>query len=585
MQEAPNAGAAVAAEPPYPELTWTGVLVGYAIGALITISIGYASLILGFSIEGSELAAILGWGVLRGLLRRNSIVENNINQTVASAVNGASAGMMFSVPALFILEPDYPGVTNFDPWLMILACATGGVLGIAFVIPLRKQMIDYSRLAYPGGIAVAAVLRSPGAGIQKAKLLLGGALVAALFHALVTLVLHVPGEKLAVGGAIGLPAFLNVNFYLSLLTIGVGFLSGRGGIVFGIGGFVCYWVLAPALAAFGGDAAQAIVAAGPSALRLELFRPAGIGILIGAAFGGVASALPLIASALSSLKASSSGGEGKPDVDELSLRTLLSAIGAASLVLIGITYFASEEVALWRAALMTVAGVVWIWVAGVIVSECVGRTNWSPLSGMTLIAVTVLVFASTGMSSTATILVSITLGAAVCVAIAQAGDMMLDLKSGYLTGAQPRRQQLAQLLATWLGPVLVMGLIYVLHEAYGLGSERLPAPQGQALASMVGGIVGGDVPLFRYVGGAVLGLVLAVSGLGGIGVHIGLGFYMPFYIVLTYTIGVALRVGLEKRKGPEWCEETGIPVAAGLIVGEALVGVGIAMAAVLGGMG
>ena len=204
---------------------------------------------------------------------------------------------------------------------------------------------------------------------------------------------------------------------------------------------------------------------------------------------------------------------------------------------------------------------------------------------MTLIAVTVLVFASTGMSSTATILVSITLGAAVCVAIAQAGDMMLDLKSGYLTGAQPRRQQLAQLLATWLGPVLVMGLIYVLHEAYGLGSERLPAPQGQALASMVGGIVGGDVPLFRYVGGAILGLVLAVSGLGGIGVHIGLGFYMPFYIVLTYTIGVALRVGLEKRKGPEWCEETGIPVAAGLIVGEALVGVGIAMAAVLGGMG
>lgn len=585
MREASTAGGAAAAEPPYPELTWTGVLVGYAIGAVITVSIGYASLILGFSIEGSELAAILGWGVLRGLLRRNSIVENNINQTVASAVNGASAGMMFSVPALFILEPDYPGVTSFDPWLMILACATGGVLGIAFVIPLRKQMIDYSRLAYPGGIAVAAVLRSPGAGIQKAKLLLGGALVAALFHVLVTIVLHVPGEKLALGDALGLPAFLNVNFYLSMLTIGVGFLSGRGGIVFGIGGFVCYWVLAPALAAFGGDAVQSIVAEGPGALRLGLFRPAGIGILIGAAFGGVASALPLIVSALSSLKASSVGGDGKPDVDELSLRTLLAAIGTASLVLIGVTYFASEEVALWRAALMTLAGVVWIWIAGVIVSECVGRTNWSPLSGMTLIAVTVLVFASTGMSSTATILVSITLGAAVCVAIAQAGDMMLDLKSGYLTGAQPRRQQLAQLFATWLGPVLVMGLIYVLHEAYGLGSERLPAPQGQALASMVGGIVGGDVPLFRYVGGAVLGLVLAVSGLGGIGVHIGLGFYMPFYIVLTYTLGVALRVWMEKRRGPEWCEDTGIPIAAGLIVGEALVGVGIAMAAVLGGMG
>jgi len=576
---------AASAERPYPELTWTGVLVGYAIGSVITISIGYASLILGFSIEGSELAAILGWGILRGLLRRNSIVENNINQTVASAVNGASAGMMFSVPALFILESDYPGVTSFEPWLMILACATGGVLGIAFVIPLRKQMIDYNRLAYPGGIAVAAVLRSPGAGIQKAKLLLGGAALSAAFHVLVTLGLEVPGEKLAVGDALGLPAFLNVSFYLSLLTIGVGFLSGRGGIVFGIGGFVCYWALSPALALFGGDAVQSIVAQGPGPLREILFRPAGIGILIGAAFGGVAGALPLIGSALSSLRESSKAGDGKPDVDELSLQTLMVTVGGAAGMLAGITYVASPEVALWRAIIMTIAGILWIWVAGVIVSECVGRTNWSPLSGMTLIAVTVLVFASTGMSSTATIVVSITLGAAVCVAIAQAGDMMLDLKSGYLTGAQPRRQQLAQLLATWLGPVLVMGLIFVLHRAYGLGSERLPAPQGQALASMVGGIVGGDVPLFRYLGGGIVGLVLAFSGLGGIGVHIGLGFYMPFYIVLTYTIGVALRVALERRRGAAWCEETGIPVAAGLIVGEALVGVGIALAAVIGGMG
>lgn len=133
---------------PYPELTWTALIVGYLIGSVICISIGYAALILGFSIEGSELAAILGWGVLRGVLRRTSIVENNINQTIASAVNGASAGMMFSVPALFILEADHPGVADFDPLVMVLSCITGGVLGLAFVIPLRKQMIDFNRLAY-----------------------------------------------------------------------------------------------------------------------------------------------------------------------------------------------------------------------------------------------------------------------------------------------------------------------------------------------------------------------------------------------------------------------------------------------------
>ncbi len=155
---------------PYPEITWPAVLVGYVVGSLIAVSIGYLSLKLGFSIEGSELAAILGFGVLRGAMRRRSIIENNINQTLASAVNGASGGMMFSIPALFIL-----GYTDFNKPLLVFACIAGGILGISFIIPLRKQMIDFDRLAYPGGIATAAILKAPGAGIRKAKLLLGAA--------------------------------------------------------------------------------------------------------------------------------------------------------------------------------------------------------------------------------------------------------------------------------------------------------------------------------------------------------------------------------------------------------------------------
>ena len=127
---------------PYPELTWAAILVGYFLGAVIAVSIGYAALILGFSIEGSELAAILGFGILRGILRRNSIIENNITQTVASAVNGASSGMMFSVPAIFILGYG----TDFNPVLLTFGAIAGAFLGIGFIIPLRKQMIDYERL-------------------------------------------------------------------------------------------------------------------------------------------------------------------------------------------------------------------------------------------------------------------------------------------------------------------------------------------------------------------------------------------------------------------------------------------------------
>ena len=234
---------------------------------------------------------------------------------------------------------------------------------------------------------------------------------------------------------------------------------------------------------------------------------------------------------------------------------------------------------------MTIVGVLWIWVAGVIVSECVGRTNWSPLSGMTLIAVTILTFLASGLTDTQAIVASVIMGAAICVAISQASDMMLDLKAGYLVGAKPKMQAYGQYLGTWLGPIIVMGLILVLHEAYGLGSEKLPAPQGQALASMIQGVVGGDVPTYRYGAGAGLGLLFALSGFGGIGVLVGLGFYMPFAIVLTYTIGNFLRLGADRIKGHKWVEDVGIPVAAGLIVGEALVGVGNAMYIVVSNMG
>jgi uncharacterized oligopeptide transporter (OPT) family protein len=230
---------------------------------------------------------------------------------------------------------------------------------------------------------------------------------------------------------------------------------------------------------------------------------------------------------------------------------------------------------------MSLLGVGWIWVAGVIVAECVGRTNWSPLSGMTLIAVTLLIFVVQNQGDQVTnIRVALLIGTAVCLAVAQASDMMLDLKSGYLVGAIPRRQQIAQFLGTWLGPILVIWLMLLLHTTSkdgGLGSESLPAPQATALATTIQSIVSGDAPTYRYAAGAGLGLLLVVSGLGGIGVLIGLGFYMPFGVVLTYTLGNILRVISDQWLGKAWGHEVGVPVAAGLIVGEALVGVGAAI--------
>ncbi|MHC4456624.1 MAG: OPT family oligopeptide transporter [Planctomycetota bacterium] len=555
---------------PYPELTPTALLVGYGVGIIITISMGYASLILGFSHECSELAAILGFGILRGLMGRSSIIENNINQTIASAVNGASAGMMFTVPALFIL-----GETTFNPLLMVFACIAGGVLGIAFIIPLRKHMIDYERLTYPGGVAVATVLKSPGAGVRKAILLLAGTFVSGLGH----LISQMTGfENWALGESIGLPEYMNGVWYVSLLTIGILFI---------IGGYVCYWVLAPVLNALAllpsPETLNNLGTNMPAYMRTTLFRPVGIGMLIGGALMGIILALPLIVSTIRSMH-KAAGLKTALSKDEMPIRLLYIGIAGATILLFIVAITSVKEMGVVRGCLMALLGTLWIWVAGVILSECIGRTNWSPLSGMTLIAVTILVVIASGLGDTPAIISSVIVGAAACVAMAQATDLMLDLKTGYLVGASPRKQQAGQFLATWLGPIIIMVLIFVLHKAYGLGSERLPAPQGQALASMIKSILGGQVPLQKYIAGAGLGALLSSSGIGGLGILVGLGFYLPFNIVLTYTIGTLLRVLVDWKKGKHFSEEVGIPIAAGFIVGEALVGVGFALYYVFGGL-
>ncbi|MCH2181712.1 MAG: OPT/YSL family transporter [Mariniblastus sp.] len=617
---------------PYPEFTWPAVLVGWFLGAIIAISISYAALKLGFSIEGSELAAILGWGILRGLMGRTSIVENNINQTIASAVNGASSGIMFSVPALFILsnKPGLESVADFNVPLMIFACITGAFIGLAFVIPLRKQMIDFQRLPYPSGIAVATILKSPGAGIRKSAYLFGAALLSGAVYLVVSGIFDI--HEIDLGAIINraftpegqetlaniLPSRYSLVFYASLMTVGVGFLSGKGGFWFGAGGFICYWFLSPCLSLWGSEEVKVLVES-PAGIRGEIYKPTGIGMLIGAAMGGIIMAFPLIRSAVTSMrKAGKDGRDDSAHKDELPIRLLGIAILLGAILLVFLAQQSAPDMTWGMAAAMALLGTLWIWIAGVIVAECIGRTNWSPLSGMTLIAVTILiVIANSGLDKPQTIVSSLVVGAAICLAISQASDMMLDLKSGYLVGGVPKRQQMAQFVGAWLGPCIVIGLMFVLHwgaqsetpkqtasspaaatqpatEAEtaqapavsepvdntpkdGFGSEKLPAPQADALASVIEGIVEGDVPTYRYVAGGGLGFLLAVSGLGGIGVMVALGFYMPFYIVLTYTIGCVLRIITDKTAGLRFSEQVGIPIAAGLIVGEALVGVVITM--------
>jgi len=380
------------------------------------------------------------------------------------------------------------------------------------------------------------------------------------------------------GAMISMPEYMNGIWYLSLMTIGVGFIAGRGGVAFIIGGFVAYWFLSPLLAGldlFPSDSSgNAINSPGP--LRLMLYRPMGIGMLIGGAIMGVILAFPLIASAVRSMQKASQV-ESSASSDEMPIKLLYFAIGGAVILLTYMAVVSVETIGLLRGIAMALVGTLWIWMSGIILSEAIGRTNWSPLSGMTLVGITLLIIVSygTGMDRESSIIAAIMVGAATCVAMSQATDLMLDLKTGYLVGATPRKQQIGQFAGAWLGPIIVILVIFVLHnaEGYGLGSEKLPAPQAQALASTIDGIMGGDVPTQKYAAGAILGGILSAL-MGGLGITVGLGFYLPFNIVLTYSLGTIAREVSDRVKGQSWSEEVGIPIAAGLIVGEALVGVG-----------
>jgi putative OPT family oligopeptide transporter len=560
----------------YPELTWVSVIVGWILGVIIAVSIGYAALILGFSIEGSELAAILGFGILRGILRRKSIIENNIVQTIASGVNGASSGMMFSVPAIFILGYG----DRFDPVILTFGCIAGAFLGIAFIIPLRKHMIDFERLTYPGGVAVATILKSPGAGVRKAIILLAAAAISALVHAL-TIYFDVSDSY--VGDFYGMPEFMNGVWYLSLMTVGVAFIAGRGGVAFIVGGFVAYWFLSPMLAATGSfpvDTAGQVIS-NPESLRLMLYRPLGIGMLIGGAIMGVILAAPLILSAIKSMQKAAKVATSTAN-EEMPIKLLYFAIFGAVILMCVMAVTSVESIGLGGGIAMALLGTLWVWMAGIILSEAIGRTNWSPLSGMTLVGITLLIVVTQalGLDRADSIVAAIMVGAAMCVAMSQATDLMLDLKTGYLVGATPRMQQFGQFIGAWLGPIVVIFVIFALNEAYELGSARLPAPQAQALASTVDGIMGGDVPTQKYAAGAILGGVLSAL-MGGLGITVGLGFYLPFNIVLTYSLGTLGREIADRFKGKDWSDNVGIPVAAGFIVGEALVGVGDAIRHVL----
>lgn len=570
---------------PYPELSLIGVGLGALQGVVMTAAFVYIALKLGFGLPGSTVAAIIGFTLLRGVLRRRSIIENNINQTVASGINTASAGVVFTLPALLLLSVDDPSLQGYPVGALIFAAIAGSLMGIVLIIPLRKQMVELERLRFPSGIAVGTLLRSPGEGLLQGVLLLVGAAVAALLTLGVNLA-FVP-EEIDLGGLVSLPPWLPVALYVSAANLGAGLLSGRGGLPFAAGGVLAWWVISPIAVGAGWVEPIAPLPAATQAgwmtseIYGQMLRPLGIGLLIGGALAGVFSALPAVTGAMKSLAAAAKVARergGSPE--ELPPKWVYLGMAGAFGLLWWSAWLAPGIGAL-HALLIAVAGAIWLGLAGVIVATATGHTDISPLSGLSLIAVTLMYFL-TGGNVTASVLI----GVAVCVAINQCADMMSDLKTGHLVGARPRDQQVAQLILCWVGPLVAIGVLMLLWNlptdgtpGFGPAStacvegtaQCLAAPQGDALQSVLAALSRGDSALDKYLSGAVLGGTLSIFPIGGVAVLVGLAMYLPFSITLGYGLGCLLSMGIRKRLGERFIGRKLVPFAAGLIVGEALI--------------
>jgi len=615
---------------PYRELTASSLIGGALVGLLLNMGICYAGLQIGFTIVGSSVAAVLGFGILRGLLRRGSILEVNVFQTVGSAVNTVNSGIIFTVPVLFLLgleeRIDYPA--------LILAAVAGSLLGVTMIIPLRKQIVEFERLRFPEGTAVATILRSPGTGVRKARLLAISALLAATISAMTKAWGESDGSSLLppdvdLAPLLGLPAGFTALFAIHLLSLGAGYLAGRPGLAVLYGTLLNYWVLVPVAMLLGwvpegfadftlGSSDYERGGKFLTAFSHFTSRHVGIGMILGGAIAGILVALPALKAAIASLRGGGSGGRR----EEMPFPVLVVALVVGLLLLVVAARLSGEGVISWGVAVaMAAAAGVWIWLSGLVVAQTTGRTNWSPLSGLALIAIAILM-AITG-TGTEYVVPAVTIGAAVCVATSMCADMISDLKTGYLVGSLPLRQQIAQMCVCWIGPAVSVVITIVLWRAYAFGPDQaeilyqrrlaeaglgatyaaaveegtgaafverheaelgrpderpegtpdLGAPQAGALQSAIKIVQGGEVPLGKYATGAVLGLVLSVLVSPGLGVMVGLSMYLPFKYMIVFGIGGLLNMLVKRLRGARFAEDWGVPLAAGLIVGDALVGI------------
>ena len=577
-----------------PELTVTSIVMGMLLAVIFGAANAYLGLRVGMTVSASIPAAVISMGVIRVIMKRNSILESNMVQTIGSAGESLAAGAIFTMPALFLWAEE--GLCDMPSLVEItLIALCGGVLGVLFMVPLRNALIvkEHETLLYPEGTACADVLLAGEEGGANASTVFSGMGLAAAFKFVVDGLKVLPSDV-----AFAFKSFkgeIGMEVYPALL--GVGYIVGPqiASYMF-VGSIIGWMVIIPLICLFGPDTwlypadvgttiADLYAAGGAAKIWSTYVKYIGAGAI---ATGGIISlikSLPLIITTFRDSIKSMKGGKNTNTArtaQDLPMQMILFGIVAMILI---IWVVPAIPVTLLGAAIIVVFGFFFATVSSRMVG-LVGSSN-NPVSGMAIATLLIATMSNKASGKTGIdgMTAAIAIGSVICIVAAIAGDTSQDLKTGYLLGATPKKQQMGEIIGVVVSGLAIGGVLYLLNAAWGYGGAEVPAPQATLMKMIVEGIMGGNLPWNLVFVGVFLAIALEILRIPVMPFAIGL--YLPIYLNASIMIGGVVRMFMDRRKNVD--EETktkqttdGTLYCAGMIAGEGLVGILLAIFAVFG---
>ena len=566
-----------------PEITPVSITLGIILAVLFGAANAYLGLRVGMTVSASIPAAVLSMGIIRIIMKRDSILENNMVQTIGSAGESLAAGALFTLPALFMWASESDAVHKPSFWVIAIISLCAAVLGLIFMVPLRSALIveEHGVLPFPEGTACAEVLLAGEEGGEKSKIVFSGLGISAVYKFIADGIKLFPSE---IDWSI---KSFGTGFGMDVLPAlaSVGYICGKKISAYMMAGGVLGWFVAiPLIYFFGGNgilppASAPVSELGAWGIWSSYIRYIGAGAV---ATGGIISLIKSLPTIIKTFGKAIRGFGHKEEVEERTNRDLpsLFLLILAAVIVLVIWILPAIPVGLLGALIIVVFGFFFATVSSRMVG-LVGSSN-NPVSGMaiaTLIIATALL-KGTGHTGVAGMTSAICIGTIICIIAAMAGDISQDLKTGYIVGATPKNQQLGELIGGVVSAFAIGGIMYLLDAAWGFGSKELPAPQATLMKLVVEGVMGGSLPWTLVLTGAGIAIAIEIIGIPVLPVAIGL--YLPIHLSAPIYAGGLLRAFFD-RKGEEGAKitEKGILYGSGMIAGEGLIGILLALFAVI----